>query len=125
MTRLSTTLTTSTSQNWLDTVRGEACPSRDLCPDQAVDVHLLTLEDLTQGVDPGPGPGVVVHALVAGAEDGLGQEVDLGLEVDPGVGVDQGVDLEVKERVGQGKDTLHGQDLTLPNTQTLKIRENL
>lgn len=117
------TLTTSTSQNWLDTVQGEAGLSRDLCPDQAGDVHLLTLEDLTQGVD--PGPGVVVHALVAGVEDGLGQEVDLGLEVDPGVGVDQGVDLEVKERVGQGKDTLHGQDLTLRNAQTLKIRENL
>lgn len=127
MTRLSTTPTTSTSPNWQDTVREEAGLSRDLSPDQGQDqaggARLPTLEDLTQGVS--PGQGVAVHALVAGAEDDRGQEVDLGLEVDPGVGVGVGgVDLEVKERVGLGKDTLHTRDLTLPNAQMLRIREN-
>lgn len=126
MTRLSTTPTTSTSPNWQDTVREEAGLSQDLSPDQGQDLaggaRLPILEDLTQGVS--PGQGVAVHALVAGAEDDLGQEVDLGLEVDPGVGVDQGVNLEVKERVGLGKDTLHTRDLTLPNAQMLRIREN-
>lgn len=114
MTRLSTTLTTSTSQNWQDTVLEEA----GLCPDQGQDQGRGDAHLLTQGVGPGPGQSVAVHALEAGAE------VDLGPEVDPGVGVDQGVDLEVKERVDQGKDILHVKDLTLQNAQTLKIREN-